>query len=892
MTVTLADKAREALRLAEADPGQSAALAATVAAQAKAAHDLPAAAVAERALGLAALHIDNAAAAMRHLRAAITLARRAGSPRLAAEARMTLAYVLNGRGRSQQALAEIDAAVLDLDGVERARAEAQRGAILEFDGRAEEALASFRRALPTLRRADDHVWVQRVLSNRAIIHGYHNEFSAAVRDLREAEELCEKHGLDLSAGFARQNLGWIETLRGDVPAALGHLDVAEQRFRALGSRLGFILADRSALLLSVRLLSEARQTGEQAVRQIEREGQQVALPEARLTLAQAAALDGDSGYAVDQARRAVSEFARQQRPHWAALARFVLLSSRLSDSGPPRGSVRQFEQAADALAATGWAVAALEARLQAGQLALDRGRKNEGCRLLGQVSQGRRRGPALLRSRAWYAEALIRLTSENTRGAVSAVRSGLRLLDENRATLAATDLRAYASGHRAELAALGLRIAITSGRADRVLVWAEEGRARHLLSRPARPPEDPELAAALGRLRVTVARSEELRHAGRYSADLTSRQAALERQIRDHYRRQPHSGVADPAAAVSLAELAAALADAALVEFVQLDGELHAVTVVDGQARLRHVGPLEPLRHLIDHSASALRRLGRHRQSEASRSAAVTMLRYAGGQLDTVLLDPLAAQIGGRPLVVIPTGPLQSLPWSLLPSCQGRPVTVAPSAAWWYAAHRQTSPLRRHVTIAAGPGLPGARDEAEAVAAIYQTTALHGPAATVQAVTAALNRADLVHLAAHGRVRADNPLFSSLSLADGPLTVFDLERLDRVAPMVVLAACDSGRAVVATGDELLGFSATLLSLGAHQLIASVVPIPDVETAPVMIAFHQQLAAGLDAASALSQAQRQLAGDGSRAMAAAAGFICIGAGMKASALPSGRQHPPA
>src|SRR5579862_3493838 len=98
MTVALADKAREALRLAEADPGQSAALAATVAAQAKAAHDLPAAAVAERALGLAALHIDNAAAAMRHLRAAITLARRAGSPRLAAEARMTLAYVLNGRG--------------------------------------------------------------------------------------------------------------------------------------------------------------------------------------------------------------------------------------------------------------------------------------------------------------------------------------------------------------------------------------------------------------------------------------------------------------------------------------------------------------------------------------------------------------------------------------------------------------------------------------------------------------------------------------------------------------------------------------------------------------------------------------------------------------------------
>ena len=882
MTTTLADKAREALRLAEADPGQSAALAAVVAAQANAARDIAAAAVAERALGLAALHIDDATTAMRHLRAAISLGRRAGSPSLAAEARMTLAYVLNGRGQSRQALREINAAVLDLDGVERARAEAQRGAILEFGGRTEEALASFRRALPALRRAGDHVWVQRVLSNRAVIYGYRNELNAALRDLREAEDLCEDHDLGLSAGFVRQNLGWVETLRGDVPAALSHLDLAERRFRALGSRLGFILADRTELLLSVRLFSEARQTGEQAVRQIEREGQQIVLPEARLILARAAALDGDSAYAVGQARRAVSEFARQQRPHWTALARFVLLSSRLSEDGPPRVTARQFEQAADALMTTGWAVAALEARLVAGQLALGRGRRSEGARLLGQVSQGRRRGPALLRSRAWYAEALMRLANGNTRGAVGAARSGLRVLDENRATLAATDLRAYAAGHRSELATLGLRIAITSGHACRVLMWAEEGRARHLLSRPARPPEDPELAAALGRLRVTVAELEELRHAGRHSADLAGRQAALERQIRDHYRRQPHSGIADPAPAVSVADLAAALGEAALVEFIQLDGELHAVTVVDGRARLRYIGAMDPLRNLIDHSASALRRLGRHHVSEASRAAAVTMLRYAGGQLDATLLDQLAGQVGGRPLVVIPTGPLQSLSWSLLPSCMGRPVTVAPSAALWYAAHCRKSPRRRQVTVAAGPGLPGARDEAEAVAGIYRTAALQGSSATVQAVTAALHRADLVHLAAHGRVRADNPLFSSLTLADGPLTVFDLERLDRVAPMVVLAACDSGRPVVCTGDELLGFGATLLSLGAHQLIASVVPVPDVETAPLMIAFHRELAAGHGAAEALSQAQRQLAGGESAAMAAAAGFICIGDGMKADA----------
>ncbi|MBO0815791.1 MAG: CHAT domain-containing protein [Actinobacteria bacterium] len=899
MTATLAEQAREALRLAEADPAQSAVLAAAVAEQARAAHDVAAASIAARAQGLAALHTDDAATAIRHLRTAIALGRRARSRALTAEARMTLAYVLKGSGRSRQALREVDAALVDLDGVERARAEAQRGAILQLHGRLDEALASYRSALPGLRRADDHLWVQRVLLNRGVVYGYRGEFGAAIRDLREAGRLCEQLDIGLSAGFVHENLGWIDTLRGEIPAALSHLDAAEQRFRELGSRLGFILRDRSELLLSVNLLSEARQTAEQAVGQIAREGQQIALPEARLVLARAAALGGDSGYAVEQAGRAVTEFVAQQRPHWAALARYTLLSARLTEKGSPQVGVRQLVRTADALTATGWTTPALEARLFAGQLALDRGWETEGCRILAQVSQARRRGPALLRSRAWYAEALVRLARGNPRGASKAARSGLRVLDEHRATLGATDLRAYASGHRSELAALGLRIAITSGHASRVLAWAEEGRARHLLSRPARPPNDPELAAALARLRVTVAEIEELRRTGRSSATLVSRQAALERQIRDHCRRQPRGSMADPAPAVSVTGLAATLGEAGLIEFIQLDGALHAVAVVDGRARLRRLGTLEPVRGLVDRVAFALHRLARHHISEDNKAAAASVLRHAADRLDATLLGPFARQLHGRALVVIPTGPLQSLPWSVLRSCANRPVTVAPSAALWHAAQRREPRTREPepgapglVTVACGPGLPGARAEAEAVAAIYRTAALVDSSATVDAVAEGLSRANLVHLAAHGHVRADNPLFSSLRLADGPLTVFDLERLERVAPTLVLAACESGRPVVRTGDELLGFSASLLSLGAQQLVGSVVPIPDAETAPLMVAFHRQLAAGRHVAGALSQAQWQLAGEGGKAMAAAAGFICIGAGTKAPATSVSRSLPPA
>jgi CHAT domain-containing protein len=132
-------------------------------------------------------------------------------------------------------------------------------------------------------------------------------------------------------------------------------------------------------------------------------------------------------------------------------------------------------------------------------------------------------------------------------------------------------------------------------------------------------------------------------------------------------------------------------------------------------------------------------------------------------------------ELAERPLVVVPTGVLHSVPWSILPSCAGRPVTVAPSATLWHAAAATRADAAgpandgRCRVVAAGPGLPGARAEAYAVAAIYGTSPLVDAAATVDAVLTALAGADIAHLAAHGRLSADNPLFSDLLLADGRL---------------------------------------------------------------------------------------------------------------------------
>ena len=153
-----------------------------------------------------------------------------------------------------------------------------------------------------------------------------------------------------------------------------------------------------------------------------------------------------------------------------------------------------------------------------------------------------------MRTRAWHAAALLRLSHGDRRGASAAIAAGLRALEQHRLTLGATELRAHASGHGEELATLGLRLAVESGSAARVLAAAERRRAAGLLLRPARPPDDAELAAELAELRrVTAALDESLRE-GQGDATLVRRQAALERSVRRRALRRAAASRAAPRA--------------------------------------------------------------------------------------------------------------------------------------------------------------------------------------------------------------------------------------------------------------------------------------------------------------------------------------------------------
>jgi CHAT domain-containing protein len=142
-----------------------------------------------------------------------------------------------------------------------------------------------------------------------------------------------------------------------------------------------------------------------------------------------------------------------------------------------------------------------------------------------------------------------------------------------------------------------------------------------------------------------------------------------------------------------------------------------------------------------------------------------------------------------------------------------------------------------------GPGLGAAGAEVRTLAEQYgDATVLGDGTATTARVLEAIDGAGLAHIAAHGVFRADSPLFCSLRLDDGPMTVHDVGRLRRAPYRLILPSCESALLAPAGADELLGLASALLPLGTAGLVASVAQVSDRAAAPLMLALHRRLRA--------------------------------------------------
>ncbi len=323
------------------------------------------------------------------------------------------------------------------------------------------------------------------------------------------------------------------------------------------------------------------------------------------------------------------------------------------------------------------------------------------------------------------------------------------------------------------------------------------------------------------------------------AAVLQRERLRLEAAIRGRALRARPAGTAR-AMPFDAGALLDALGPARLLELVVVDGDLHVLVCGGGRVRRLAAGAAAQAAREVDFARFGLSRIARGRLAEPA-GQALAALAEAGRRLDALLLGPARDHLGDGPVIVVPPGRLNAVPWALLPSLSGREVSVAPSARSWLRARQATPFGLEEVVLVSGPGLDAARAEVGTLAAEYgRATVLAGGDATTARVLGAIDGAHLAHIAAHGVFRADSPMFSSLRLADGPMTVHDVERLGRAPYRLILPSCESGRLAPAGADELLGLASALLPLGTAGIVASVAQVGDRAAAPLMLALHRRL----------------------------------------------------
>lgn len=712
----------------------------------------------------------------------------------------------------------------------------------------------------------------------------------ALPAFQEAGRLAGQTGNGQLERMARHNEGYVTYLLGDIPRSLSLMAAADEVEADVSRETEWM--DRARVLLEAGLVTEAIDALQLGDRSLPAGNDQIAA-QLSLELSRGHRLLGHLDLAKDAAVEAGFAFARIGATGWEVKAVLTGLQidldrcyrSQWTVSTPSNGSLAETstrtpdgrtvtavtagtdaavagaaaakaDDLADLASALGDHDLADQARVVAGEALLLSG-DVEGAR--DRLLDPRRSAPGSLADElnAVAVRASMHVAANERLVARRLLSGAAKRLAAGQQGSASLDLRTARAVHGVRLAALDLDLAVPRG-SGAVLEILERWRSATDRLPSLGRSSDERLAVLTEQLRSVPAQQ---RHEadGDLAGDLQRRAIRLEQQVRA--RDWALSSRSDTAGAVPVRvrEARSAL-DRADRDFIWLfahRGRLCGVGVVRGRAALRDLMPLaeasERARRVrVDLRAAATRQLG------PLSTAVWTSLETDVARLDDAIVRPWRAHREGVVLVTCPE--VRALPWSIFPSLVGRPLTVARSLSS-FARYGEPQTVagdgkQSFVHISVGPGLARARAEALAVAEVWRSAGakveLNEPSRGSELVQA-LASGRIVHAAAHGTHQVQSPLFSSLSLHDGPVFAHELQPTGVAAEHVVLSACDVGSARFRPGDEQLGMAASMISLGAHSVVAAVAPIPDDVAAAAMTAHHEALARGAASDEALALA---------------------------------------
>lgn len=315
--------------------------------------------------------------------------------------------------------------------------------------------------------------------------------------------------------------------------------------------------------------------------------------------------------------------------------------------------------------------------------------------------------------------------------------------------------------------------------------------------------------------------------------------------------------------------------DALFLFVLSHDGlKIHKVAV-DGETLTRLVGSAR--RGLLRSRERGLARAGRvvmaAAPAEPTETAESSLAPFV--ELYNYLIKPIEAEIAPYPVVAfIPSGALMDIPLQALARPKGESleflieskqvVTILKSSD---LERLDRAPARAggSLLVVGNPDgtLPGADDEARAIAAMVpQAEVLLGEQATLDRVKAVRGKSAL-HLATHGVLDHDDPNRSYLVLGQGQqLDIPEIAALDLDGlRLVTLSACETALGVDSQGQsELTTLADAFTFAGCPTVAASLWKVSDESTRTLMETFYEALQTGATPAAAMQTAQKALIAD--------------------------------
>ena len=298
-----------------------------------------------------------------------------------------------------------------------------------------------------------------------------------------------------------------------------------------------------------------------------------------------------------------------------------------------------------------------------------------------------------------------------------------------------------------------------------------------------------------------------------------------------------------------------------LMEYYIVHGKLVVFLVTKNNVEaLRLDSDMNRIKALMQHLQLNLQTAPKipFRAMSALRSNAQAILH----RLHQLLITPIEGHLAGySKLIIVPHGSLHYLPFHAMHDgnsylIERYEVSYLPNSSSLRYCHEVRPIVERSLVVGHSNGnhLPHAVEEACTIAALLNGQVLLEEQASLAHLAEAIPSSQILHLAAHGDFRLDNPLFSGLALGDGWLTTMDIFNLRLRASLVTLSACQTGRNVVGGGDELLGLMRAFLSGGAASVALTLWSVEDHSTAHAMEIFYRGLVNGKGKGEALRCAQ--------------------------------------